>query len=268
MSNLVSRVLTAVVAIPLLAALVLWNHRLGFGLLVMACAGLGLGEYTAMLLPRIGRGPRAATIAIGIALNAALYFRPEAAVAWFLAALIAGATIVLLSPGETGGAGARAGIVVLGLFYLGGLTAPLALLHRQLPDGPLWVLTALGATFANDTGAYFSGRAFGRHKLYPEISPGKTVEGAVGGLFFGAGAILLIRATIFDSLSLNDVLWIAVPASVLGPIGDLFESMLKRSAGVKDSSHLIPGHGGILDRLDALLFVGAWVYAYAIFLRG
>ena len=267
MSNLASRALTAVVAIPLLAALILWSHRLGFGVLVMLCAALGMGEYTAMLLPRIARAQRVVIVATGSALTLALYFSPELALLWFVAALITCATVVLLAPGEIAGAGARAGIVALGLFYVGGLMAPLALLHRQLPEGPLWVLTALGATFANDTGAYFMGRAFGRHKLYPTLSPGKTVEGAVGGLVWCVGALFLIRATFFRSLGVADCVLVAIPASVLGPAGDLFESMLKRSAGVKDSSHLIPGHGGILDRLDAVLFVGAWVYAYAGFIR-
>ena len=151
--------------------------------------------------------------------------------------------------------------------YVGGLTAPLALLHRTLPDGPLWVLTAIASTFGNDTGAYFAGRAFGRHKLYPTISPGKTVEGALGGLVATVLLLFLIRATFFPALTVADCLLVAIPGSILGPIGDLVESMLKRSAGVKDSGHLIPGHGGLLDRLDALLFVGAWIYAYAVFLR-
>jgi phosphatidate cytidylyltransferase len=267
MSNLGSRLLTAVVALPLLVGLVLWSHRVGFGALVMVASALGMGEYVKMLLPGLARPQRLVVIAAGTTLTVALYLRPELALVWFLSALMVGATVVLLGPGEITQAGGRAGIVALGLFYVGGLTAPLALLHRQLPDGPFWVLTAVAATFANDTGAYFSGRAFGRHKLYPAVSPGKTVEGAVGGFFFSIGTLFLIRATFFGALTVSDCLLVAIPASVLGPLGDLFESLLKRSAGVKDSSHLIPGHGGVLDRLDALLFVGAWIYAYAGFLR-
>jgi phosphatidate cytidylyltransferase len=268
MSNLVSRVLTAVVAIPLLAVLILWDQRLGFGALVMVCSAVGMLEYTAMLLPGIVRTQRLVIVAAGTGLTIALYFRPDMAFIWILGTLIVSSTTVLMGPGEISGAGARLGIVALGLIYVGCLTAPLALLHRQLPDGPLWVLTALAATFSNDSGAYFVGRAFGRHKLYPVISPGKTVEGAVGGLGTCVGALFLARATFFPALGVVDCLLIAIPASILGPIGDLVESMLKRSAGVKDSGHLIPGHGGILDRLDAVLFVGAWVYVYATTLRG
>ncbi len=268
MSNLVSRVLTAVVAIPPLVALILWDQRLPFGALVVLCSAVGMMEFTAMLLPGMARAERAIIVAVGAALTMALALRPEMAVIWILAALIVGATIVLLRPGEIPGSGARLGIVVLGMLYVGALTAALALLHRQLADGPLWVLVVLAATFSNDTGAYFAGRALGRHKLYPAISPAKTVEGAVGGLVSCVCLLFLARATFFPALSVADCLLVAIPASVLGPIGDLVESMLKRSAGVKDSGHLIPGHGGILDRLDALLFVGAWVYAYATHLRG
>ena len=267
MSNLVSRVLTAVVAIPPLVALILWDQRLGFSCLVVACSAIGMMEFTAMLLPGMAPGARGLVVAAGTAMTAALTLRPELAVVWVLAALILGATTVLLHPGEIPGAGARLGLVFLGLMYVGALTAALGLLHRQLTDGPLWVLVVLAATFSNDTGAYFAGRALGRHKLYPAISPAKTIEGGVGGLVACVGVLFLARATFFPALGISDCLWVALPASVLGPIGDLVESMLKRSAGVKDSGHLIPGHGGILDRLDALLFVGAWVYTYATHLR-
>ena len=267
MSNLVSRALSGVVAIPLLTALVLWEQRLGFGLLILLCSLIGMREFTAMMLPTVSKALRVVTILAGVGLTTGLYFRPDLALVWCLGALVLGATAVLLSPGPIAEAGARLGLVVLGILYVGALAAPLGLLHRLLPDGPRWVLTAIAATFANDTGAYFAGRALGRHKLYPAISPGKTVEGAVGGLAASIGTLFLIRATFFPSLTAADCLLVAIPAAVLGPTGDLVESMLKRSAGVKDSGHLIPGHGGLLDRLDALLFVGAWIFVYALQLR-
>jgi phosphatidate cytidylyltransferase len=156
---------------------------------------------------------------------------------------------------------------MFGVVYLGGLSAPLALLQRDVGDGPLWVFVAIAVTFANDTGAYFAGRALGRHKLYPLISPSKTVEGAAGGLVGGLLAVMVSRLTFFPTLTLADCFLVAIPSAIIGPIGDLLESMLKRSAGVKDSGRTLPGHGGVLDRIDALLFVTAWVYAYAGYLR-
>jgi phosphatidate cytidylyltransferase len=263
MSNLAKRVLSGVVAIPLLVALILWERRWGFGLFMVLVSGLGMREFVLMMLPSSPRVQQLTVGGIGTALTTALYLWPALALPWLLASLIAVAIAILLAPGDLPQAGGRLGLAEFGVFYVGGLTAAIGLMHRQLPDGPLWVLVTLTLTFANDTGAYFAGRALGRHKLYPTISPGKTVEGAVGGLAAALVALLALRATLFSRLTSVDCLLLAVPASVLGPAGDLVESMLKRSAGVKDSGHLIPGHGGLLDRLDALLFVGAWVYGYA-----
>jgi len=114
-----------------------------------------------------------------------------------------------------------------------------------------------------DTGAYYSGRALGRHKLAPRISPGKTVEGAVGGFFAAVMAGPLCRLIFFQQLPLFDSLLLGASIGILGQVGDLAESMLKRGAGVKDSSHLLPGHGGMLDRLDSILFCAPLIYYYS-----
>jgi phosphatidate cytidylyltransferase len=267
MSNLALRVLTAAVALPLVGALVAWREPLGFGVFVLVVAGLALTEYTGMTLATAPRVLRATVVAIGLALGIALYLRPELGLAWMLGAVVAVAAAVLASPGEIAGAGARLGAAGFGVIYLGVLPVSLALLHRDAANGSIWVCAAIAVTFANDTGAYFAGRAFGRHKLYPAISPAKTVEGAVGGLVGGVAILFLGHATVAPALTVTDCFAIGIPAAVLGPVGDLVESMLKRSAGVKDSGKLLPGHGGMLDRVDALLFVAAWVYVYVIHLR-
>jgi len=116
--------------------------------------------------------------------------------------------------------------------------------------------------FASDTGAFYFGRLFGAHKLYEAISPGKTWEGAVGGLFSSViAAALFLRLVRLQPLNL-EVLILAFVLSVSGQVGDLTESMLKRNHGVKDSGHLLPGHGGILDRIDGLLFAIPILYVY------
>jgi phosphatidate cytidylyltransferase len=266
MSNLARRVLTGVVGVPLLAALVLWRERPAFGVFTVLVSALGMREFTAMMLPASPPAQRFGLAAIGAGFTAGLYLFPGLCLPLTTAALILTAFTVLVAPGDLPHAGARLGLGAFGVFYVGGLTALLGLLHRQLEDGPRWVLLALAATFANDTAAYFVGRAFGRHKLYPTISPGKTVEGAVGGVLGAIAALFLVRATFFPILTAVDCVLLGLPASLLGPVGDLVESLLKRSAGVKDSGRLLPGHGGLLDRIDALLFVGAWVYVYARYL--
>ncbi len=136
------------------------------------------------------------------------------------------------------------------------------------PDGWSWVLCALIVTWGNDTCAYFVGRLFGHRKLYPEVSPNKTWEGFAGGFVGSLVGMFVARGTFFPALSVPDCLWVGAIGGIVGPIGDLSESMLKRAYQVKDSGKLIPGHGGLLDRLDALLFNTPLIFLYANFLRG
>lgn len=130
----------------------------------------------------------------------------------------------------------------------------LALIHASQPNGNRWLLLALAIVWAADSGAYFAGRKFGKTKLSPRISPNKTVEGLIGGVV--AGMILALVAAPFAGASMKELPYVAIVAIwtiLFSVVGDLFESLLKRHVGVKDSSHLIPGHGGVLDRIDSIL---------------
>ena len=130
----------------------------------------------------------------------------------------------------------------------------LALIHASQPNGNRWLLLALAIVWAADSGAYFAGRKFGKVKLSPRISPNKTVEGMIGGVV--AGMILALVAAPFAGASMKELPYVAIVAIwtiLFSVVGDLFESLLKRHVGVKDSSHLIPGHGGVLDRIDSIL---------------
>jgi phosphatidate cytidylyltransferase len=130
----------------------------------------------------------------------------------------------------------------------------LALIHASQPNGNRWLLLALAIVWAADSGAYFAGRKFGKIKLSPRISPNKTVEGLIGGVV--AGMILALVAAPFAGASMKELPYVAIVAIwtiLFSVVGDLFESLLKRHVGVKDSSHLIPGHGGVLDRIDSIL---------------
>ncbi len=154
---------------------------------------------------------------------------------------------------------------IAGILYVGWLLSHLVAL-RGLDAGRNWVFFALFTTWASDTTAFFIGRKLGRHKLAPNISPGKTWEGATGGIL-GAiiVSILFFTATPFH---LPLTYWQAIPLSILvsifGQVGDLVESLLKRNMGVKDSGTLMPGHGGVLDRMDSIIFAGIVVYYYVI----
>jgi len=154
---------------------------------------------------------------------------------------------------------------IAGILYLGWLLSHFVAL-RGLDAGRNWVFFALFTTFASDTAAFFIGRALGRHHLAPHISPGKTWEGAIAGV---CGAIIISLCFIPPtplSLPLNygQAILLGFLVSIFGQLGDLTESMLKRNMGVKDSSQLIPGHGGFLDRIDSVVFAGVVVYYYVI----
>lgn len=148
-----------------------------------------------------------------------------------------------------------------GILYLGWLLSYFVAL-RGLDDGRNWVFLALATTFAYDTTAFFVGRALGRHKLAPAISPGKTWEGAIAGVI---GAIIVsLFFTRLLPISYTQALTLGLLVSIFGQLGDLVESLLKRNMGVKDSGKLFPGHGGALDRLDSVVFAGVVVYYYVI----
>ena len=152
-----------------------------------------------------------------------------------------------------------------GVLYLGWLASRYVALI-ELPQGRDWVILALFCTFACDTSAYFVGRALGRHKMAPGISPGKTWEGAVGGLA-GTIAVGLVIAWWFKlPMSVLQALGLSVAISIFAQTGDLVESLFKRNMGTKDSGNVLPGHGGVLDRIDGVVFAGLVVYYYVIWL--
>jgi len=149
-----------------------------------------------------------------------------------------------------------------GVLYLGWLISYLVAL--RIEAGRDWLFLALFATFGSDTAAYFVGKAIGRHKMAPSISPGKTWEGAVAGL---VGAVIVCYLFTLNTpfrlpLSILEAVILGVVVSIFGQLGDLAESVLKRGSGVKDSGVIMPGHGGILDRLDSILFAGIAVYLF------
>ncbi|MFC1921004.1 phosphatidate cytidylyltransferase [Chloroflexota bacterium] len=154
---------------------------------------------------------------------------------------------------------------VAGILYVGWLLSYLTAL-RGMDDGRNWIFFTLFITFASDSSAFFVGRAFGKQKLAPDISPGKTREGAIGGVF--GAAIVSLFFILPTPLSLPISWWhamiLGLLVSIFGQLGDLAESLFKRNVGVKDSSGVIPGHGGFLDRIDSVVFAGVVVYYYVV----
>jgi phosphatidate cytidylyltransferase len=153
---------------------------------------------------------------------------------------------------------------LLAFIYIPFLLMHLVLL-RQTDFGIQWMFVIMLIVMTNDSAAYYTGSAFGKHRLYPLVSPKKSIEGAIGGLVGSLGGTLLAKFTFFPQLSFRDVVVTALVVGVVGQAGDLFESLLKRSFGVKDSGTIIPGHGGVLDRLDSILFAAPITYYYVLF---
>lgn len=286
LGNLAQRFLVAVVAAPILLVVLYYKRPEPTWLLIFAASLIAMNELFAMLLPREDRRP---SLVLGGLAVAAFYWLDPITIARYespprvlIAAAGAGATIPLLlavvAPGlyylfrfrDIPSVAGRYAATVAGIVYAGYLTTYLAKLKLAGPafsggdpsGGGDLVLLVLLIAWVADTGGYFAGRFLGKAKLYAAVSPKKTWAGAWGGIagsLLGAAALKLLSA---DYLTWVDVVAIAIPGSILGQLGDLTESLLKRSAGVKDSGALLPGHGGLLDRIDAVLFIAPYVYAY------
>jgi len=158
-------------------------------------------------------------------------------------------------------------VLIFGTLYIG-FTLGHLLLTRALPDGIFLIFFVVLVTWAGDTGAYYAGMSMGRTPLAPRISPNKTVEGLLGGCLLAVVMALIARAWFIPSFTILDAVVLGLVLTLVGLIGDLSESMFKRSAGVKDSGGLIPGHGGVLDRLDSLLLTAPTYYYYVTLVKG
>ncbi|MCW5202384.1 phosphatidate cytidylyltransferase, partial [Desulfobulbus sp. US4] len=145
------------------------------------------------------------------------------------------------------------------VFYIGLCSAFLVLL-RFLPDGSSWLLLLTAVTAGSDTGAYYSGRAFGKQKLCPSISPGKTINGAIGGILTAVFAVVFLGAFLLPEIGSFRLALAAALLALVGIAGDLAESIIKRGTGIKDSGTLLGGHGGLLDRIDSLLLTAPLLY--------
>jgi phosphatidate cytidylyltransferase len=258
------RVVSAVIPLPLILACIHYAPTWAWALMVALFTSVAHFEFLTITAGGRSFGERLAQTLLGVVAIVLMGVFPGRFTGEIVAcAILVPQLWVLFSPGEMTTAFPRAAAITTGYFYVVGLMSFLVWLHL-LPSGPFWLYVAFFVAWAGDTGAYFAGRAFGKHKLYPLVSPKKTWEGAIGGLLGSLGGVLLAKVWFFPALTFVDCALIALPGGAIGQMGDLCESLLKRSYDVKDSGTIMPGHGGILDRADALMFVMPWVYLYAV----
>jgi phosphatidate cytidylyltransferase len=270
--GLLPRIATALVVLVVLLVLV-WVPALSpvFTLFIGALCGLGLHEFYLLVRAKGGAPvPAYLCIAAGVLVVLIAHLNELAAVN---AALI-GACIVATTFQVVRGPYSVAGIaaIFLGLVYVAWTGAHFVLLEHTAGMGPGAVMVLLVAVVLTDTGAYFVGSMIGRHKMAPKVSPGKTWEGAAGGLILALIGMALVHFIVeqfawpgFPSWSLGMYLAAGALLSLASQAGDLSESAMKRDAGVKDSGTLLPGHGGVLDRCDGFLFAGPVLYYILLF---
>jgi phosphatidate cytidylyltransferase len=226
---------------------------------------LGLDEFYRMALPlRRGEG-RLAAFAGACSVFTVFAANPKIQVMALTCLVLGFSLIALFRLKEIRQAAGDSALVLMGFLYLPLLLSHLVMI-RMLPFGVSWLFLIMVIVMTGDSAAFYVGSAFGKTKLYPAVSPKKSVEGSLGGLAGSVVGALLSKAIYFPELTLVDCFATALLLGSLGQLGDLFESLLKRSCGVKDSGTIFPGHGGVLDRLDSILFAGPVAFYYAYFL--
>ena len=236
-----------------------------FSLFIFLVALAGLDEFYRMALPnRRGEG-RLATLCGAGALFTLWSGNPVLPLMALTSLTLAFSLIALFRLQEIRQAAAEAALVLMGFLYVPLLLSHLVLI-RMLPHGVSWLFLIMVIVMTGDSAAYYVGSSLGKTKIYPAVSPKKSVEGSLGGLAGSVVGAFIAKAVFFPELSPFDCVATALLLGVLGQLGDLFESLIKRSCGVKDSGVIFPGHGGILDRLDSILFAGPAAYYYAYFL--
>ncbi len=268
-----ARVLSAIIFLPVLFAALWSGSPIWFSAIAAAGVLIGLYEYYRLA----SRGGEVQGLAAAAATLAAFYFGRQDLVVAIIAALVIVELLVQLFTRaededftEMLPVAATRVFGVLFVAALGGYIIAIRVIESQkIPQLAAKLLTLFFIViFAGDTGAYYTGRAMGRRRLAPRVSPGKTVEGAIGGLAGNTAAALIAHFTFFPELKIVHAVPLALMMGVLGITGDLCESMLKRGARAKDAGNLIPGHGGLLDRLDSMLFNAPLLYYfYLIFLK-
>jgi phosphatidate cytidylyltransferase len=293
LGNLAQRFLVAVVAVPILLLILAYQrHEPAWGL-IFAASLIAMREFFVMTLPK---EDRLAALVMGALACAAFYWfdistmeayhieRTSTVKKLFAGAVTASSAITLVFAvvvpflfflfrfRDIPTVAKRMTATITGIVYAGFLTTFLALLKRvdlDVDQNPTLgfgnavpVVIVLVVAWLADTGGYFAGRFLGNAKLYPAVSPKKTWAGAYGGLAGAILGVLVIKLAFPEMLTWVDVFAIAIPGAILGMLGDLAESLIKRSVDVKDSGALLPGHGGILDRIDAVLFIAPYVYLY------
>ena len=267
-NNFLKRTFTIVIVIPLIIFMIFWE-KFPFFIVILLLASFGLNELYSMARKRGFEPP----FILGFILTSYfiflsiydyynikydkdifLIFIIIIAILYFITQMFKKDHIMLLP---------NISIGIFGSVYLGYLFS-FILKIKYLPNGNYCLLSLLFITWVNDSAAYIIGTKFGKNRIFPQISPKKSIEGSIGGIIFSTISVFILKNWL--SLTFTKLIFLCLVIAIMAQFGDLFESMLKRGSEVKDSGNLFPGHGGILDCLDSLLFTAPVFYYYITFL--
>ena len=258
-----ARELTALIAAPIAIWIVGWGHEYVFDAATALIGILAMYEFLDLGRHKGYAIPIPLCIVIMLIIMAAFIIDDLSVELGMFAALLLIPASYVFGKKPLEDSLPSSAIAVLGTTYVGMLSGSLIRLRHDFPaDGPKLVFFLLLVVWLGDTGAYYVGKNLGKHKLSPRISPKKTVEGLIGGITASVITAVVIHFTFFEKFPLHHAIIAGAILSVSGVIGDLAESMWKRSADVKDSGTLLPGHGGFLDRFDSILFTAPILYCY------
>ena len=271
LSNTSVRIIVSIIAIPLILAICIYG-KIPFLIFTLIIALIAFWEFSVMLdnkksYPNLALG---VISIITIILNAYFWF-----IDFFVLVTIISAAVLLHELFRNKNSAVyNIGSTFLGILYMGIFPATILLIREYFSysdflysEGGYLIISIMVSIWVCDSAAFFLGSAFGKHKLFPRISPNKSWEGAIAGFVFAIITMIVAKATVLDQLTTTDVVIIGFIVGIIGQMGDLVESMIKRDAGVKDSSAIIPGHGGIFDRFDSLLLAAPAIYCYLFLIK-
>jgi len=263
-----ARELTTLVAMPFAIWVIGWANEYVFDVTMALIAGLALYEFLVLGERKGYRVPKTICIAVMLFIVGAFVLEPISVEMGVFIALLVIPSSYVFSRGELEEALPSSAVAVMATLYVGMLGGSIIRIRNDFPiDGPKLVFFLLIVVWIGDAGAYYVGKTFGKHRLSPRISPKKSIEGLAGGIATSIIAAIVIHFTFFPRFPLVHAAIAGVILSFCGVVGDLAESMWKRSAAVKDSGTLIPGHGGFLDRFDSIFFTAPLLYVYWVLIQ-
>lgn len=266
MSSHIKRWISGVIAVPILFAIIYYGSEITFAAFITVIIIGAVIEYNAMVFTRGVTWEKCQGLAAALLIPVAVFSGDVRIILAVVTFSILGIFILfLLTINNHSFDIIAVSKIVLGIMYIPFMLSHFILL-RLSEDGILWIFFILVLAFSGDIMAFYIGRSMGKRKLLPLVSPGKTVEGTIGLLVGSVIGCLLFRYLLYLKLPIIHAATIGLLGGILGQLGDLCESTIKRASGIKDSGSFLIGHGGLLDRLDCLIFIAPFVYYYRLFI--